>query len=240
MLGRKRKEFSYVEKKFKERGFELLEVCYQGSKKRMKYRCPNHPHKDTFITLNELTSGNNCPYCSRKKVDFEDIIVAFHNKNLILLDESYKGNRTKMKFVCRIHNDTVQKINWHDFNNTTFSCKFCGVEHRNKQISGSNHYNYNPELTEEDRERKRTTEEYKNWRMSVFERDNYACQKCGEHGGVLRGHHKDGYHWCKERRFDLDNGVTLCESCHDNFHSEFGLRNNTEKQFDQWIKDGEE
>lgn len=74
------------------------------------------------------------------------------------------------------------------------------------------------------------------WSRAVFVRDNFTCVVCGEKKKKLAAHHKDGYHWCKKRRFDVSNGVTLCRPCHTDFHNTFGRLNNTEKQWKKYLK----
>lgn len=55
---------------------------------------------------------------------------------------------------------------------------------------------------------------YKRWRIDVFRRDGFACQSCGQTGGTLNAHHIKGFTSHPDLRFDLANGVTLCEPCH--------------------------
>ena len=64
----------------------------------------------------------------------------------------------------------------------------------------------------------RFTSEYKEWRTSVFKRDNFTCQKCGIVGGELNAHHIKPYAKYKELRYELSNGITLCEDCHKLVH----------------------
>ena len=52
------------------------------------------------------------------------------------------------------------------------------------------------------------------WRIKVFERDDYTCQGCGIRGGRLQAHHIKSYKEYPELRLDIDNGQTFCIDCH--------------------------
>jgi hypothetical protein len=103
-------------------------------------------------------------------------------------------------------------------------------------VTGESHPQWNPNRTHEQRILERKTFEYKQWRKAIYERDKYTCQYCGDKiGGSLNAHHLDGYSWCNEKRYDVNNGITLCEECHKDFHHQYGNRNNTKEQFNKWI-----
>lgn len=64
----------------------------------------------------------------------------------------------------------------------------------------------------------RNSSKYVKWRNHVFERDNYTCQHCNQRGGELNAHHIKEFSKYPDKRFDLDNGLTLCVACHKEVH----------------------
>lgn len=87
------------------------------------------------------------------------------------------------------------------------------------QNSGENCYNWKGGITKET-EKIRKSVLYKAWRTAVFVRDNFICVHCKKVGGSLNAHHLLPFALFPEKRFDVDNGITLCVKCHKKVHSE--------------------
>lgn len=86
----------------------------------------------------------------------------------------------------------------------------------------------------------RETPQYRQWRKSVFDRDLYTCQKCKSRNGNgkyirLEAHHIFNWNDYPKLRYEEDNGITLCQQCHIDFHSMFGKKNNTKQQLEQFL-----
>ncbi len=78
---------------------------------------------------------------------------------------------------------------------------------------GNKHYRWNGGSSEN--QRIRGSMEYKIWRTSVFQRDNYTCIWGGKaHSSKLNADHIKSFALYPELRFAIDNGRTLCEACH--------------------------
>lgn len=57
--------------------------------------------------------------------------------------------------------------------------------------------------------------EYKAWRKAVFTRDNWTCQKCfSKEEKYVTAHHIKSFAKFPDLRFEVSNGLTLCELCH--------------------------
>jgi 5-methylcytosine-specific restriction endonuclease McrA len=65
-----------------------------------------------------------------------------------------------------------------------------------------------------DKKRIRNVFEVKEWRTSVFHRDDFVCQECGVRGGKLEAHHIKPWRLFRELRHEVNNGITLCRPCH--------------------------
>ena len=69
-------------------------------------------------------------------------------------------------------------------------------------------------------EQARNCYEAKEWRISVFDRDDYTCQVCGDNiGNNLNAHHMKSFIKYPEIRYDITNGITVCKKCHIILHS---------------------
>lgn len=99
--------------------------------------------------------------------------------------------------------------------------KFCSIScgALNRNLKGKNHPNWKGGRGTE-RHRAMNTKEYKLWRKSVFEKDNYTCVDCGARSMAddyvyLQADHIKPWSEFPELRYAIDNGRTLCIDCHE-------------------------
>jgi len=103
----------------------------------------------------------------------------------------------------------------------------------NANKNGSNNPAWKGGITTE-HYRLRRSNRFKNWRIRVFERDDYVCQICKERGNKIIPHHLNNFSEFKAERFIISNGITLCVKCHIEFHKHYGYRKNTKEQYNRF------
>ena len=171
----------------------------------------------------------NCSYCGK---EFE--VGQYNNsKHHYCSKECYnklREEKGKIKCNCAYCNKelNVKKSQYNNNGNN-----FCDNECYAKFNRGENHPRYNPDLTDEERDKERKIiKGYTEAVKETYERDNYTCQCCGKRGnGNLNAHHIYGYAEHKDLRTDIDNLVSLCEECHKRYHKQYGYTNNNYKDF---------
>lgn len=107
-----------------------------------------------------------------------------------------------------------------------------GKPHYNQR--GENAYTWKGGITPEN-VKIRNSIEYKLFIDSVFARDGYTCQKYGIKGVKLNVHHILNFSEHSELRFAIDNGITLSEKAHKEFHKIYGKKNNTREQIEEFL-----
>lgn len=132
---------------------------------------------------------------------------------------------------CLCDCGTIRNLCTGSLKNGSQSCG-CRLKDIMKNKTGDRANNWKGGLTSE-YSKDRASKKCQIWKKSVFERDNYTCQICkDDRGGNLNAHHINSFHKCKDLRFDINNGITLCKTCHQKFHKIFGFKNNTKNQFE--------
>jgi predicted restriction endonuclease len=92
---------------------------------------------------------------------------------------------------------------------------------QNGRPTGEFHWNWKGGKTPVN-QRERSSGRYAEWRNSVFSRDGFTCQLCGQVGGSLQAHHIKRWSTNVDERYQVSNGVTLCVKCHKAIHKKGG------------------
>lgn len=194
--------------------------------------------KNGHIRETKIHNFNNfeCNECVGRNVK-KDITFCkdvFESRGFTLLEDEYINCKTMMKYICTCGRELETTLDI-VLNSKISSCTKC----KGKKYSGELSSNWRGGISEE-RTNARKSKYYARWRRAVFKRDKYTCQCCGEIGGKLRGHHILSFAENKEFRYDIKNGITLCNKCHDpgqenSFHSLYGNKNSTMEQFEEFL-----
>jgi len=223
------------------KSFGFLLVLYHLGKdkhNRHQWRCRCTCGVEKDIDGRHLRAGN-IKSCGCKRGEFIQTsrLIREEGKRYGRLVVLELGDGAKWKCKCDCGNNCL--VEGHSLR--TGKVVSCGC-HKNelaarrlRKLKGPLNHSYNPAISDEDREAKRISPEYNFWRLSIYKRDSFSCQMCTSHRKI-HAHHLDGWGDFKERRYDLDNGITLCQTCHNRFHSVFGRVGITKGMFSEWAK----
>ncbi len=120
-----------------------------------------------------------------------------------------KDNWSKMRKGKQIGKDNP----FYGKNHTDEDKKKMSLGQIRRNYKGKNHWAWKGGVTPIN-EKIRRSVEYRLWRSAVFIRDNFTCVWCKVRGGNLHADHIKPFVFYPELRFALDNGRTLCKSCH--------------------------
>lgn len=227
-------DFDEVFAEFEKRGCTLLEDSYENCKVQMRY-IATCGHEST-VSFDELKNAKSvtlrCRKCQKiNHYDLEDVKRIFEENGCKLLSTDYRISDDRLEYIAQCGHKASIKFSKF-LTGQGRKCKKCC------KPSGKDHWKFDENLTEDDRKaRDFQNGEIRKFREMAFKRDNYTCQICHDgKGGNLEAHHLESWDANIEKRFDLNNLVTLCKDCHKAFHKEYGFGNNTKTQYNDFIK----
>jgi len=227
-------KYSYkqVKRIFKEQSCELLNKKYKNAQDLLDYKCSCG--NVSKILLTHFLRGCKCKKCGSNKTteklkySYNEVKNMFKDKGCELLSKEYKRTHDVLDYKCNC--GSFAKIRLSHFLSGQ-RCKKCGII----KMTGENNPRYNFNLSDEDRISRRKIPENEIWRKEVYTKYDYTCQKCMKRGCKLNAHHIQNYSTHKELRFDVENGIVFCEKCHKNFHKEYGNKDNTQEQINEFV-----
>lgn len=196
------------------------------------WKCKCDCGKEKTVRSGDLLEGK-VKSCGCLRYQKKYIIGKRFGRLVVLRFDAKKKNMHRMSYyICRC--DCGKIISTQRSSLVSGNGKSCGClknKLSSQRITGKLNPNFNHFLTYEERISTRENALNDRWVKDIFKRDKYSCQICFEKSHNIHAHHLDGYHWAKDKRLDLKNGITLCVNCHNRFHKTYGLRNNTKEQF---------
>ena len=257
----------YCEKIIERYPSECLNTIYCSRGCRTKYFRENHTvvfkcdycgEEKRIRKANYKEEGNH--FCSRTCKDTWQKTGIKGESNPFYGKKHSESTLEQVSKTKKSQNRTGE--NAHNYNSRPVDCDYCGKEvaktqyliDRSKNLFcsiechgkwksenqlGQNNPAWNPNLTDEERERGRKYPEYYEFIKSVMQRDDFTCQACGrygEYGSGLCAHHLNSYNWDITNRTNKNNGITLCKTCHKEFHTIYGYGDNTKKQYTEFTK----
>lgn len=220
-------------------------VIYRGKKKLVSELSPTCRYKVDV----------QCPICGEiRNVYYRSIIKAGHHichkcelksrakelnigarfGRLIIISKGKKVGYSLCKCDC----GNIKEVPNYDL--TSGETNSCGcLRHYNKIYfevkTKEQHWNWKGGISGE-RECEMQTSKYKEWRKEVFKRDNFTCEFCGQKGYKLNAHHIRNWADNKSLRTDVNNGITICKKCHEEFHHKYGRKNTNKEQLKEFQK----
>ena len=169
----------------------------------------------------EYTKEHNKKYCSKCGKEMP------RNRQKDLCSECLaeeKHNEKYIKFNCAYCGKESERLKAHTKGEILFCSQKCMGLYKRIDPTKLADVSKDPKIVD--------------WSKKVISKFNNTCIKCGKHFDKgLNAHHLNSKDWDKDNMYNVDNGVPLCNECHQDYHMLYGYGNNTEEQFLEWYNE---
>lgn len=239
--GNKKLTLEYIKGEIESEGYTLISSVYVNSKSFLEVKCPEG-HEYT-VTYNNWSTGYRCSKCFYKANTGENNpnYRGGVTKSNLPLYITFANKLEKYQPVHKIEQDDLEllgvecahckkifvpsryavcmRIDSINGMRTGDQHLYCSEECKNLcPIYGQIKYFKNQKVS------KYTRSGQESWANLVKEKDSFTCQYCGISESVMYAHHIDPINNNPIESMDIDNGVTLCKSCHIKVHTKNGCK----------------
>ena len=137
-------------------------------------------------------------YCSKKCSSKAQIGRKLSPETIAKVVAKTRGRKTGKFFKCDWCKKKIYKMPSHLMYKKHFCSNRCKFKHWEKNAS--------PKRNNKGKE--------KEWKIEVYQGDDYVCWVCNGYGLKLNAHHLYSWKDYPNLRFELSNGITLCMFCH--------------------------
>lgn len=205
----------------------------------VKWKCNNGIHDDYNRNIKSSVAMNfECPHCkshSSHPNTWNRLKLEGKKFGELSVVSFYNTDKYGTLWNCKCSCGTDSIVRGCDL--TSGKVVTCG--NRSIHRIGENNSNWRNGVTEKNYS-ERHSNEYLEWRKKVFAKDYYTCQCCGMSCSNLQAHHLNSFANFPLLRVDIENGITLCDNCHDvkkngSLHNVFGCIDITPEQLEEYI-----
>lgn len=226
-----------IDKTVKYKGHELaLDELKPSSKIPISVQCDTCGKVFSSTKYQITRNGHQlCRPCAIRLKEEKQIPIGSKFGRLTVISPGQTAGYSLCKCKCG-KSVSVWNANLRSGNTKSCGCiqkEIAGKHLKNLDKFGSNHPNWKGGITDK-RHIIESRKDYKDFRQSVFQRDNNACVKCLSPNNI-ETHHVLNFSSNPDLIMDSSNVVTLCHSCHQQFHKIYGKKNNTKAQFDEFM-----
>lgn len=167
---------------------------------------------------------------------------------LMTQKQNWKPQPIRM-LKCQCECWTIREIR--QWNLVNWSSKSCGCHHKEvcrlliKELHKTQKWEWNPNWrwwisyhNKKIASEIRISYPSREWSRLVKNKDWWKCNVC-KGTKQLQAHHLINF-TNEENRFIVDNWITMCRICHNQFHKEYWRFNNTPEQFQEFLSSREE
>lgn len=208
-----------------DRIFEEKDNC--GQLRKYKYtKC--HKCFDIKKVRNNIKYKNNIYICGKcwNKINVCKMLLSKPWLHITKETKEKIGNANRNR---KVSDETRKKMSLSQIKRWTPELR----KERSIKYSKNGNPNFNKRLTEYDREMKRFKPEYLEWKKQVHIKDNSKCKICNSTKN-LEAHHLDSYTKFPDRKYIINNGITLCRTDHIEFHKKYGKNTNINQFYEWW------